>query len=301
MQTLYNLATAEDEAGKSDLNPDRLLTEKLERSLDLFTLAVLYTIAVAQYAETDARLRSSKYLPSAEDLVVSTRIAGNDFALSVLANETFASRVKDRHLGHQVDDAQVKKIYGALIKTPEYQQYISNEAGSGDEKTIIRFIWKNLLDGAQGQEFFHDEVSGWEDDCDMIRMLMDNFFKTPQHTNFLVLLSPEKKEYAYDLLQATLDKADHIMKLIEPKLQNWDAERVAMIDLILLRMGVCELLYFPTIPTKVTINEYIEVAKQYSTPQSGHFVNGILDALLKDLVREGVVSKAERYVKNNGK
>ena len=88
------------------------------------------------------------------------------------------------------------------------------------------------------------------------------------------------------------------MELIEPKLNNWDKERVALIDLLLLRMGVCELLYFPTIPTKVTINEYIDIAKQYSTPQSGQFVNGVLDNILKDLVKEGKIQKEERSGKN---
>jgi N utilization substance protein B len=91
-----------------------------------------------------------------------------------------------------------------------------------------------------------------------------------------------------------MDKEAFCMELIQPKLNNWDAERVALIDLLLLRMGVCELLYFPTIPTKVTINEFIEVAKMYSTPQSGQFVNGVLDNILKDLERENKIVKQER-------
>ena len=84
------------------------------------------------------------------------------------------------------------------------------------------------------------------------------------------------------------------MELIEPRLTNWDKERVALIDLLLLKMGVCEFLYFPTIPTKVTINEYIDVAKQYSTPQSGQFVNGVLDNILKGLVSENKIRKIDR-------
>ena len=88
------------------------------------------------------------------------------------------------------------------------------------------------------------------------------------------------------------------MSIVQPKLNNWDAERVALIDLLLLRMGVCEMLYFPTIPTKVTINEYIEIAKMYSTPQSGQFVNGVLDNILKDLEREKKINKEERNRKS---
>jgi N utilization substance protein B len=125
-------------------------------------------------------------------------------------------------------------------------------------------------------------------------MLMDNFFRNAQKVNFLSLISGEKREYAQELLRTVLEKDDYCMELIRPKLVNWEAERVAQIDMLLLRMGVCEILYFPTIPTKVTINEYIEVAKLYSTPQSGQFVNGVLDNILKDLEKEGKVRKQER-------
>jgi N utilization substance protein B len=83
------------------------------------------------------------------------------------------------------------------------------------------------------------------------------------------------------------------MELIEPKLTNWDKERVALIDMILLKMAVCEFLFFPTIPTKVTINEYIDIAKQYSMPQSGQFVNGVLDNLLKELVKDDRIHKMD--------
>jgi N utilization substance protein B len=108
------------------------------------------------------------------------------------------------------------------------------------------------------------------------------------------LLTGEKLEYAKNLLVTAIEKADYCMELIEPKLINWESDRVAQIDLILLRLGLCELLYFETIPTKVTINEYIEIAKQYSTPQSGHFVNAVLDKILKDLEKDKKISKQDR-------
>ncbi len=141
---------------------------------------------------------------------------------------------------------------------------------------------------------FNDELPGWEDDQELIIMLMQNFFKSTARVNFQNLLSGEKKEYAQDLLTAVIEKQAPCMELIEPKLNNWDKDRVALIDLLLLRMGVCEFLFFPTIPTKVTINEYIDIAKQYSTPQSGQFVNGVLDNILKDLEKEDRVRKMDR-------
>ena len=94
-----------------------------------------------------------------------------------------------------------------------------------------------------------------------------------------------------------IDKKGYTEEVIKPKLNNWEMERIAVIDMILLRLGVCELLYFDTIPTKVTINEYIDLAKEYSTEQSGHFVNGILDNIHKELIASGKIQKISHKVK----
>ena len=101
----------------------------------------------------------------------------------------------------------------------------------------------------------------------------------------------EKREFAKSLLETVLTKTDISMELIKPKLKNWDADRIAALDLIILQMGVCEFLFFETIPTKVTINEYIDLAKDYSTVQSGQFVNGLLDNIHKELSAENKITK----------
>ncbi len=104
-------------------------------------------------------------------------------------------------------------------------------------------------------------------------------------------MSPDKAAFARDLLAAVLEKKEVTMELIRPKLKNWDAERIATLDMIFMQMGVCEFLFFETIPPKVTINEYIDLAKEYSTPLSGQFINGILDNIHKDLVAENKMHK----------
>jgi N utilization substance protein B len=95
------------------------------------------------------------------------------------------------------------------------------------------------------------------------------------------------------LLQTVIDKADHLQGIITPKLKNWDPERIAILDMLLMKMGLAEFLYFETIPPKVTINEYIDLAKDYSTVQSGQFVNGILDNIHKELVQQGKMQKVD--------
>jgi N utilization substance protein B len=300
MQTLYTL-TAEGELNEAQIltQAGRLLKEKLEHSLDLFTTAILYTIRVGQYAEVDATKRRSKRLPTAEDMNVPTRIVGNSVLWNVLQDATFQQRVKDSRLEQYINEDVVKRAYKELENVPEYIAYNSAaERTDKEEKAILQLIWeKMLLQSEWVQEYFVDDLPGWEDDKDMTTMLMENFFKSPGKVNFLKLVSDEKRDYAHELMRSTIQRQGYLDSLIHPKLQNWDPERVAQIDFILLRMGVCEMLYFATIPTKVTINEYIDIAKTYSTPQSGQFVNGVLDNVLKDLVKEGLISKQDRVKK----
>lgn len=302
MQTLYTVYST-TEAGEREASKKigtGILNEKLNRALDLFTTSILYIFRVAQYAETDARLRGSKYLPTPEDLNVNTKIAANEFMWQVLSNQTFAEKVKDAKLDFLVDEEWIKKLYQQLVKSAEYQAYINEQSRiPASEKAIMQYIWEKLiLENESLQEHFTEELQGWEDDKEMIVVLMQNFFKSNSKINYLSLLSAEKREYAHELMRTVIDKEEYCNELIEPKLKNWDSERVALIDLLLLRMGICELLFFPTIPTKVTINEYIEVAKLYSTPQSGQFVNGVLDNILKDLEKTNQINKQERVRKS---
>lgn len=302
MQTLYSLSLLDPETMKKPVQQvgADILNEKLARSLDLFTTVILYATRVAQYAEQDAHQRASKYLPTPEDLSVNTKIAGNEAVWQVLSNETFSEKVKASRLEQHVDQDWVRKLYLELARTQEYTSYIAEQSRDAKHETaMFRFIWEGIM--LKNEDFLDhlsDELPGWEDDFPMLQMLMENFFKGGKRFNFLHLVSGEKLEYARELLQTAIDKEEYTMGLIKPKLVNWEAERVAAIDLILLRMGVCELLYFPTIPTKVTINEYIDLAKTYSTPQSGQFINGVLDNLLKELSKEGKIRKNERGLKS---
>jgi len=300
MQTLYTLATSESDAVKGTRPGFALLDEKIAHSIDLFTICILYTFKVAQYAETASRNRAAKYLTTSSDLNVSTKIVDNEFMKQTYANESFVEKIKEPRINHFIDEEWVKKIYLLVEKTPEYIDYISTDARDAkSEKAIMQFIWEKHIHGNEGlMEHFTDEFADWEDDKEMTIVLMENFFKNQSKINFLVPVSGEKKEYAHSLLNTVQEKAAYCMELIEPKLMNWDFERVALIDLILLRMGICEMLYFPTIPTKVTINEYIEIAKVYSTLQSGQFVNGVLDNILKELEKEDKITKEERSRKS---
>ncbi|MES1225712.1 MAG: transcription antitermination factor NusB, partial [Bacteroidota bacterium] len=164
--------------------------------------------------------------------------------------------------------------------------YIKEQSrNSKSEKQMLEFIFSTLMLPnesfiAQVEEYF----TNWDDDCDVINQLILGWLQKPGAFNFMEVISKDKLDFAKELLRTVFDKQEITMDLIKPKLKNWDPDRIAVLDMILMQMGVCEFLYFETIPPKVTINEYIDLAKEYSTPQSGQFVNGILDNIHKDLL-----------------
>lgn len=136
-----------------------------------------------------------------------------------------------------------------------------------------------------------ERFPNWDDDADTVQQLTLAIIAKPAAINLQELVSQEKLIFAKDLLRTTIEKKEVTLDYIRPKLKNWEPERIAILDMLLMRMGVCEFLYFETIPPKVTINEYIDLAKEYSTQQSGQFINGILDNIHKDLVRDDKMHK----------
>lgn len=296
MQTLYTLSSLEHGRQGITDTAATILNNKLAQVLDLFTVAVLYTVRIAQYADVDARQRASKYLATTSDQNIDVRLATNSFVNGMLANKTFAERISDNKLERYVDEDTVKKVFQQLLKSAEYSVYTDAEKHTAvADRAMAQHIWeKEVMGNEDILSHFADELPGWEDDNELIAMLMRNFFRGNTRVDFSKLLSAEKREYAHDLLRIVMERESYSMEFIAPKLTNWDKERVALIDMLLLRMGVCEFLYFPTIPTKVTINEYIDIAKQYSTPQSGQFVNGVLDNILKDMLKQDLITKTDR-------
>lgn len=291
MQTLYALDSFTQPSKPGE--PVRLLQKQFDQTRQLLTYILHFITEVARYAETDARNRASKHLPSAADLEVNTRIAGNQLLWKILEDTSLKAALEDDKVERFLDKELVRKIYLELVTTPEYELYIHAESREyKQEKAILEFIYTNLLIGKEEFTSHLEEIfNNWDDDCEMVHQLVQQYLAKPGSFNFQLMVSSEKMDFAKSLLNAVLDKRDITLEMIKPKLKNWDPERIATLDMILMQMGVCELLYFETIPPKVTINEYIDLAKEYSTPQSGQFVNGILDNIHKDLVRDNKLHK----------
>jgi N utilization substance protein B len=291
MQTLYSIETLEESVKPGE--PDKLLMKQLEQSRQLFIYLIHFLTEVARYAETDAKNRASKHLPSQQDLHVNIKIAGNELLWRILELPSFKQAIREDKPQLLVNNDLLRKIYLDLVDSDIYKTYITTEGrDKKQEQEIIHFIFTDLmLPNEAFTGFIEENFTNWDDDADMMNQLVMGFLGKPSAANFQELVSKEKLSFARSLLETTLEKKDLAFEYIKPKLKNWDPERIAVLDMILMRMGVCEFLFFETIPPKVTINEYIDLAKDYSTPQSGHFVNGILDNIHKDLVRDNKMHK----------
>lgn len=302
MQTLYTLSSPESEGtGLLSSKPEKILGAHFAQTRSLLTYITWFLTEISRYAETDAHQKASKHLPSAADLSVNTKIAANEFLWKMMEDPSFRKQLaieKPELLYRQSADASndlIRKIYLRLTTSPEYREYV-NTAGRErqSEKSILEFILNDMM--LANEEFVshvEDNFSNWEDDGEMIVQLLAGFIQKPGGLDFSEIISREKEQFAYDLLKTVLEKGEFLQSLIIPKLKNWDPERIALLDMILMKMGVSEFLFFDTIPPKVTINEYIDLAKEYSTAQSGQFVNGILDNIHKDLVQQGKMIKTD--------
>jgi N utilization substance protein B len=293
MQTLYTSGTLEINPGPGE--PQKILLKHFEETSDLFFYLVYYLIELAHYAETDAAVRAGKHLPNYQDLHVNIKIAGNEVLQKMEEDVSLKQQFTKRKPGYRMDRELLRRIYGQLTATAQYKQYISSpERDKKEEKDILEFIFNDLM---LANEIFlahiEENFSNWEDDGEMVIQLLVGNLQKPTPGIYSEMISAEKLAFAKNLLRTVLEKTEHLQHVIVPKLKNWDPERIALLDMILMKMGVAEFLYFETIPPKVTINEYIDLAKEYSTAQSGQFVNGILDNIHKELVLEGKMHKVD--------
>jgi N utilization substance protein B len=293
MQTLYSYTTSLDT--DKPLDPQKTLKQHFNQTRSLLVYTVHFLAEVARYAEKDAYRKSHKYIPTEKDLNVNTKLAGSNLLWQILDLNEFKIALNNEKPERFMEEELVKKIYTQLVASQQYHHYINiSQQSLQEDKKIFEYIFSELM--LENEEFvshIEEIFSNWGDDGDMIVQSISAFIRKPQPGVFKEIITPDKEIFAKDLLRTVIDKEDYLLDFIKPKLKNWDPERIALLDMVLMKMGVAEFLYFDTIPPKVTINEYIDLAKEYSTAQSGHFVNGILDNIHKELVQEGRLNKKD--------
>ena len=237
-----------------------------------------------------------------------TNLSDNKVAIKFKSNELYQKLKKESKIswGNQVD--QLRDWYkGVLNKDEIFRAYIKKESTNYEEDwVILDYICRGIIfKNDVFISYFEDLDLDWSENKPIVRSLVLKTLKSVKDESDELQIADisynweDDSEYVKELFKMTAQEDEYLESLLKSKLQNWDIERVAMTDKVLLKMALAELIYFPSIPTKVTINEFIEISKTFSTPKSKKFVNGILDGLSVELVQKGIIKKSGRGLIDN--
>lgn len=296
MQLLYSM-DRDEVLKKSDLV--KSYKHGINQSYELFLFSLYVISHITTHASQDLKKRSSKHLPSDYDKAFSDKLHSNPLIQDIVQNKTLQKKFQSLNFQDLLNEDYTKKIYEEFSKTEHYTKYITEETSRVEHIELLLELYRFCRQNEFFNEKLEDAYPNWLDDKSLVIGAVKKYLKALPNENasgFKDFLPEDDtvQEFGLALLEKSIENQEDLMSAIIPVLENWDHERLAIVDTILLRMALCELLHFPTIPGKVTLNEYVELAKNYSTAKSKEFINGIMDKLMKDLSEQGKLVKEGR-------
>ncbi len=300
MQTIYAFKGSESD----DLSKDeKFLLFSINNMYNLYLLLISLLLEVQKKAEQNIEKKQKKHLATSEDKNPNRKFVNNQVFQLIRDNEELKDVLKNnKAINWDLDSEYVDIIFKAIIKSDLYIDYMKTRTSDfKEDKDFFVDIFKDVIaPNDKLYEYIEDKNLTWLDDLPTVNTtilkLLRKLKPNSSNTHFKPKLYKdiEDKEFAIKLFRKTILNKSAINKEISQKTKNWDADRIANLDFVLLQMGICELLHFSSIPVKVTINEYLEIAKEYSTPKSSIFINGILDKLIKEYKTSGTLNKIGR-------
>ncbi|MBC6996517.1 transcription antitermination protein NusB [Neolewinella lacunae] len=291
MQVLYAAQRQELTSPKAF---DSMLMSMARNTFKFYLQNLLIIQRVAEYAKHDLATRKAKLRPTEEDKAFRAILADNA-ALKSLSDNTTLSRVYEEYgLRAMIDADHIQKLYRDFLKTDDWQWYHTLEAPAlADNISILLRLFKWL----QAQELYlnmiEDHFPLWKEDKSLVVGAVKKTLKAmPLEEDFYRVYQENGEaidDFGRPLLKFVVEADAQLLARIKTVLQNWDAERVAIVDMILIKMAMGEFTQFPAIAAEVTINEYVDISKSYSTDKSREFINGVLDNLRKAFEKEGLV------------
>mgnify|MGYP002148731559 CR=1 FL=1 len=298
MQALYTWYQSEDKNISLSVND---IFKGTERTYDLYLSLLQLLPELAHEEERFYADQAPKFIQKSEPVVSS--LASNHFIVWLSTYSVFIDQIKKRKISWQKETELVKKVFFQLRNTPEYKQYISKAGHSAEEDVeFCTWLFKEIIIGSEAlQHSMEEENLWWAEALDLINSMVLKTIKVahPGKKGQFELMplfrdEEEDKEFMERLFRETVGNNDTYETMIGDKTKNWDLERIALIDIILLKMALSEILNFPGIPVKVSINEYIDISKDYSTPKSKIFINGVIDNIVADLKAKNGIHKTGR-------
>ncbi|MDR1746441.1 MAG: transcription antitermination factor NusB [Tannerella sp.] len=286
--------------GSNDMRlAENELMLSLRRSYDLYYYLLLLIVEVTFVQEQRIDARKHKYRPTAEELSPNMRLVNNRFARQLGANEVLNIYVKDHGISWANERDFVKTTLDLILASDVYAGYLENPDDSYEtDKEFWRAVFRKVIYGNEELENALEDFSiYWNDDIGIIETFVIKTIKRFEESEgrwqklLPMFKDDEDRKYAVNLFRQALLHGDEYREHINRHIQNWETERIANMDMIIMQMALTEIMHFPDIPINVTMNEYIDAAKYYSTPKSAPFINGILDAIVQDLKNEKILLK----------
>ena len=288
MQSLYAFNQSQND---NLVTEEKFLLKSMDEMYDLFLLQLSLIMEIREHAQTFLEKSQQKYLPTSEDRDPNRKFTENKLISILNENEALSEALEDRKITHwKMDDEYVSILWEELKNSELYENYMETRESSfkEDKEFVLKMFKEIIAPNEKLYDYLEDKKLTWLDDLPLVNTaivkMLQKIKENPDKPFKLTKLykSEEDKEFARELFRKTYVNDESLSEEMLGKTPNWDKDRIAEVDMILMKMAICEFLHFPSIPVKVTINEYLELAKEYSTPKSSIFINGVLDKLSKE-------------------
>ncbi len=299
LQTLYTYYSLPD---KSINNSEKELFFSIGKTYDLYHLVFQMVLELADFAQLKIDTNLSKLRPTYDDLHPNRKFVDNKVVNQLRINRRLKAYLNQTKITWANHPELIKELFAFLTESDFYQEYMkSKDFSYAEDKRFIDKIFNNIILISEDVHLALEEDSiYWNDDLDLAVAMASKtikFFNEDSDENQPLLpkfKDEDDRQFAVDLFRKSIINNDELREIIDKHASNWDIERIAFMDILIMQLALCEMIYFPSIPTKVTLNEYIEMAKYYSTEKSRTFINGILDNALKELKQSNRILKTGR-------
>ncbi len=298
MQSVYAMIKSYDD---DVLKEEKFIKYSIKRMFDLYVLLLDLLVEVQKLAEEKQEISKKKYLATEEDLSPNRKFVENKLIKKIAESSSLTLYKEAQHLDNwSKNDEYIKIIWDLLQNSDIFSEYLisSDDSFNSDKDFVVTFFKEIVAPNVKLAEYFEGENITWVDDIPFVNTWVVRSLTKQKSANVFKLGSLYKnqddQDFVTDLFKKVILNHHSFENDIKIHTPNWETDRIADMDMILIKMGVCEFLNFPFIPTKVSINEYIEIAKDYSSENSGYFVNGVLDKLSREFLKDKKIVKLGR-------
>lgn len=285
--------------GKNLDTAEKELFFSLSKAYDLYNYLLLLMVEVTKQANKRLNAAKNKLVPTKEELFPNTKFVENRFIAQLEVNKQLLEFSNNQKKTWENEADFVKTLCDKILESDIYKEYMASETSSYEEdRELWRKLYKNIIfNNIELDQVLEDQSLYWNDDEEIVDTFVLKTIKRFDEKNGAKQeLLPEFKDeedqdFARRLFRRTILNADYYRHLISENTKNWDLDRVAFMDVVIMQIALAEILSFPNIPVSVSLNEYVEIAKLYSTPKSGGFINGTLDGIVNSLKKENKLTK----------